>query len=118
MRPIDSVNNNPGRKLKTVKYRPLPESGIRAVGNWIVTHDWCTVLNAETAHDKASIFQTTLLEKLDFFPPEKIVKFTSEDQVWITPELKEISRKKRREYAKHRRSPKWKTLDNIFQEKS
>ena len=88
MRPIDSVNNNPGRKLKIVKYRPLPESGIKAMGNWIVNHDWCTVLNAKTAHEKAVIFQTTLLDKLNFFLPEKIAKFTSEDHVWITPEIK------------------------------
>ena len=71
MQPIDSVNNNPGMKLKTVNYRPLPESGIKAIGNWIVNHDWCTVLNAKSAHDKAAIFQSKLLEKLNIFLPEK-----------------------------------------------
>ena len=46
-----------------------------------------------------------------------MVKFTSEDQVWVTPEVKEISRKKRREYFKNRKSPKWKTLDDLFNKK-
>ena len=73
--------------------------------------------DAPTAHDKAEIFQTILLEKLDLFLPEKVVKFTSEDQVWVTPEVKEISRKKRREYFKNRKSPKWKTLDDLFNKK-
>ena len=110
MVPIDSVNNNPARKLKIVKYRPLPESGISDMGKWIVSHDWSAVLNASTAHEKAAILQSTLLEKLDLFLPEKVVKFTSEDQVWITPEIKDISRRKRREFSKHSKSPKWKTL--------
>ena len=59
----------------------------------------------------------TLFEKLNLFLPEKAVKFTSEDQVWITPEIKNISRRKRREFSKHRKSPKWKTLNKIFEEK-
>ena len=97
MEPINSINNNPARKIKTVKYRPLPETGIKEMGNWIVNHNWAGVYSATTAHEKANIFQTTLLEKLDTFLPEKVVKFTSEDQVWATPEIKDISRRKRRE---------------------
>ena len=117
MKPVDAINNNPARKIKIVKYRPLPESGVREMGSWIVNHDWEAVFGAKTAHDKAEVFQATLLEKLEIFLPEKVVKFTSEDQVWVTPEIKEISRKKRREYFKHKKSPKWKTLDSLFNEK-
>ena len=40
MKPIDSISNNPARKLKIVKYRPLTESGIRNMGDWIVSI-WC-----------------------------------------------------------------------------
>ena len=96
MQPIDSINNNPARKIKIVKYRPLLESGIREMGIWIVHHDWERVYSATTAHEKAGIFQTTLLENMNIFLPEKIVKFTSEDQVWITPEIKDILRRKQR----------------------
>ena len=117
MKPIDSVNNNPGRKLKIVKFRPLPQSGIAEMGNWIVSHDWTEVLTATTAHEKASLLQSIMLEKLNLFLPEKIAKFTAEDQVWITSEIKDISRRKRREYYKHRKSPKWKTLEELFQNK-
>ena len=46
-----------------------------------------------------------------------MVKFTYVDQVWNTPEIKEISRKKRREIFKHRKSPKWRTLNKLFEEK-
>ena len=94
MKPIDAINNNPARKIKLVKFRPLPESGVRAMGNWIVSHNFDALYNAETAHKKAEILQTVLLEKINFFLPEKVVKFTSEDQVWVTPEIKELARKK------------------------
>jgi hypothetical protein len=44
MKPIDSINNNPARTKKTVTYRPLPESGIRNMGHWIVNYSWEAVL--------------------------------------------------------------------------
>ena len=117
MKPVDAINNNPARKVKTVKFRPLPESGIREMGKWIVSFNWQQVYEAETAHQKAELFQNILLEKLNTFLPEKIVKFTSEDQVWVTPEIKEISRRKRREFSKKRKSTKWKNLNALFEEK-
>ena len=58
-----------------------------------------------------------MLEKINLFLPEIIAKFTAEDQVWITSEIKDISRRKRREYYKHRKSQKWKTLEELFQNK-
>ena len=82
------------------------ESGIIEMGQWIVHHKWEKVTNAITAHDKAYILHTTLLEKLDEYLPEKNVKFTSEDQVWITPELKDLSRRKHKEFFKHRKYAK------------
>ena len=87
------------------------------MGHWIVNYSWEAVLAAQAAHEKAAIFQTVLLEKLEEFLPSKIVKFTSEDQVWTTPEIKSIFRRKQREFTKHRKSPKWKTLNNLFEEK-
>ena len=117
MKPIDAINNNPARSIKVVTFRPLPESGVREMGNWIVSHDWGKIYRANTAHEKAEILQKTLLQKMDYFLPEKTVKFTSEDQVWATPEIKELKRKKSREFYKNRKSPKWVTLNNKFEEK-
>ena len=94
MEPINSINNNPGRIQKTVTFRPLPQSGISLMGDWIVNFSWENLYRAETAHKKAEIFQNTLMEKLNCFLPEKVVKFTSQDQVWVTPEIKILRRKK------------------------
>ena len=117
MEPVNVINNNPARKVKIVKYRPLPESGIKLLGNWITHYDWQNVYSATSVHDKASALQKTLLEMMNKYLPEKISKFTSVDQVWMTPEIKGISRQKRREFQKHRKSEKWKHLNQLFKEK-
>ena len=68
----------------------MPESGISQFRNWIENHSFDNVYNAITAHDKSSIFQAELLEALNKFLPEKTTTFSSDDQAWCTPEIKEI----------------------------
>ena len=117
MKPIDSINNNPARIKKLVTFRPLPRSGIDSMGRWIVNETWDVVSQSESAHDKARTLQNLLLEQLNHFLPEKTATFTSEDQPWVTPEIKDIDRSKKREYRKHRKSPKWNRLNKLFEMK-
>ena len=86
-------------------------------GQWVNGFNRKHIFDAKSAHEKAEILQNLMLQKLNCFLPEKEVKFTSEDQPWVTTEIKEISRRKKREFSKKRRSPKWKRLDQIFSEK-
>ena len=44
--------------------------------------------------------------------------FSSDDQPWITPELKILDRKRKRQYQKQGRSKKWQDLNTKFEEKS
>ena len=117
MKPIDSINNNPARLKKAVTFRPLPRSGIERMGQWIVTEKWECVTEAKSAHEKAAALQHLVMKQLNNFLPEKTTTFTSEDQPWVTPEIKEIDRKKKREFYKHRKSPKWKRLNQLFEVK-
>ena len=87
------------------------------MGQWIVTEKWECVTEAKSAHEKATALQTLVMKQLNNFLPEKTTTFTSEDQPWATPEIKEIDRRKKREYYKHRRSPKWKRLNKLFEAK-
>ena len=115
MKPIDCVNNNPARIKKVVTFRPLPESGIANMGKWIVNEKWESVLAAESAHEKAFALQNLVMKQLNNFLPEKTATFTSEDQPWVTPEVKDIDRRKKREYSKRRKSAKWKRLNAQFE---
>ena len=112
MKPVDSINNNPARRKKVVTFRPLPRSGIESMGRWIVSEKWDSVAEAESAHDKAKGLQNIMMEKLNYFLAQKTSKFTSEDQPWVTSEIKEIDRRKKREFSKRRKSEKWK-MENL-----
>ena len=118
MRPISTLNNRSARSKRKVKIRPLPESGLTKFGNWIKEQNWQNVYDATTAHEKAYIFQAELLNKLNDFLPEKLTTFSSDDQVWMTPELKQLDRRRKREFRKHRKSPKWVHLNSKFEAKS
>ena len=65
MKPIDSINNNPARKTKSLTFRPLPRSGINAMGKWIVQETWDSVCKAVNAHEKSSNLQNILLKNLN-----------------------------------------------------
>ena len=117
MKPVDSLTNNPSRQKKSVTFRPLPKSGIDKMGQWIVTETWKSVFEAESAHEKANVLQQLMMDKLNLYLPQKTAKFTSDDQPWVTPEIKDIDRKKKREYVKHRKSEKWKRLNSEFHTK-
>ena len=47
-------------------------------------------------HEKAAIFESELLESLNRFLPEKNMTFSSDDRPWMTPELKNLERKRKR----------------------
>ena len=66
------------------------------MGQWIVTETWKSVFEAESAHEKANVLQQLMMDKLNLYLPQKTAKFTSEDQTWVTPEIKEIDRKKKK----------------------
>ena len=55
-----------------------------------------------------------LVDKLNEICPEKIRKFQSDDQVWISQKLKKMDRKRKRIFRRERRSEKWAKLNKIF----
>ena len=71
VRPIDSVDNRSARLTRTVKVRPLPESGFVKMRKWLMEQDWKEVYNAVTAHEKASIFQDMLMCQFEQIFPKK-----------------------------------------------
>ena len=92
MRPINA--DEPKRKsFKNITFRPLPESGLFQFGVWLKKQKWESVIGATSAHDKAKILQSLLIENLDKFLPQKTIKICSEDQPWYTEKLKKMSRR-------------------------
>ena len=117
MRPINAINNRPGRTFREIRVRPLPRSGLDKFGAWIKQQNWSQVLNDKNVDTKAEILHNLVLDKLDEFCPEKVRKIASDDQPFFTDHLKRLDRKRRREFRKNRRSAKYKRLHKIFKKK-
>ena len=56
-KPISVINNKCARQTRKVKVRHFPQSGILKMKDWFIDQTWEEVYCAESAHEKASIFQ-------------------------------------------------------------
>ena len=56
-------------------------------------------------------------DKVDEFSPEVTRKISSDDEPWMTIQLKNLVRKKKREFHKNRRSTKFCYLQKKFKRK-
>ena len=117
-RPITVINNNSVRQTRTVTVRPFPQSGLDKFRDWFIDQTWEDVYNKESAHEKAEIFQKILVNKVDEIFPQKIRKINSDDQPWISFQLKKLDRKRKRIFHKERKSEKWKTIDKMFRKEA
>ena len=114
MKPINIIDNKSARYSREIRVRPITQSGIDKMRSWLMEETFENVYKAETAHEKAAIFQEMLMTKFESIFPEKIRKISSDDAPWMTNKLKKLDRKRKRIYHKQRRSEKWKTLDTKF----
>ena len=115
--PLSAINNKPARRIKKVTVRRLPQSGKDQLRRWFGDQQWEEVYSSGSAHDKAMVFQSMIMEKINQYLPEKTVFFSSDDQPWFTPELKQLDKARKLEYRKHKRSVRWKDLNNKFKKK-
>ena len=104
--PINVINNKPGRVFKKVKVRPVPQSGIMKMKEWFVDQNWEEIFKAETAHEKAELFQNIIIKVFDEIFPEKTRKISNYDQPWITHRLKVLDRKIERGFLERKESQK------------
>ena len=102
------------RLKKTVKTRPLPESGQAEFGKEITNHKWDEVIQTKNVDQKTENFHSTLRNLLDKHLPEKSVTISSLDKNWMSPDLKTLLRKKQREFVKNRKSNKWKRINKKY----
>ena len=78
-KPINVISNETARITREIKVRPIPKSGIDQMRQWLMDQTWNNVYEAESAHDKAEIFQKCLLEQFEKIFPEKTRNSASAD---------------------------------------
>ena len=74
MKPINVINNKSARHTGVIKVRPMPQSGMDKMRDWMMDETWDKVFSAQSSHEKAALFQNMLLTKFEMFFPEKIRK--------------------------------------------
>ena len=117
MSPIYSIENKSARENRMIKSRPFTKLGLDKMINWLMEENWICVFSKVSAHEKALNLQNLLLEKYHLFFPEKIQRFTNEDQPWMSSFLKKLDRKRKRVYKKERKSLKWEKINKLFKSK-
>ena len=114
MRPLDRLNRQTARKYRKVTVRPMIESGLNKLKSWCKAQTWSEVLLEPCTSKKAKVLQEMVLQKVNEVLPLKTRKNADDYQPWFTESLKIIDRKKKREFKKNRRSPKYYTLLKSF----
>ena len=112
--PPITITNNRKRVKRTVITRPLPEAGIDMFTQFMSSQSWDEVLKEQNIDKKVENFHSMMRSKLDEFLPEKTVMVSCLDKKWMSPALKNLLRKTKREFYKNRTSPKWRKLKKKF----
>ena len=114
--PLTQQFESQKREYKLVKFRPHPDSGLAVFHKWISQQSWKNVYDAEDVDKKAEIFQSLLLNQYHMIFPMKEMKVSSDDKPWYSQKLKNLDRKRRREFCRHKKSEKWRILNEEYKE--
>ena len=118
MKPLSNLNPSQTVRYKKIKYRPFPDSGIRQMGQWVQSQSWKEIYSEMDPDKKAELFESIMMEKVNLFFPEKVLKINENDKPWANSQLLVLDRQRKTEYNKFKKSDKWKRLNQLFLEKA
>ena len=72
MKPINIIDNKSARYSREIRVRPITQSGIDKMRSWLMEETFENVYKAETAHEKAAIFQEMLMTKFESIFQKKL----------------------------------------------
>ena len=112
--PLSSIQQIPERQYKIVTFRPMPDFSVAKFGLWLQDQSWMELYKSNDVNYKANFLQQTLLNKYYELFPLKTFKVSPDDKPWFTKSLKELDRKRKREFRKNQKSLKWRVLNENF----
>ena len=98
------------RSTITKTSRPLTTDAKQKIAKWIQNESWCSVSECSSVSLMVEKFCSLVSEKIDELCPAKTFKVNKLDNEFTTPAIKELARKKLREYTKHGNSKLYKHL--------
>ena len=115
--PKSDTNFKVERKKKVIKARPLPDSKIPAFGREFQEISWKEVFQESDLDSKVFNFHKIIVNISYKHFPEKVMKISNLDKKWMTPYLKNLSRKIKSEFYRKRKSKKWRQMKKEFKVK-
>ena len=116
-RPLAATNESVVNVYEEKVFRPLPDSGKHEFMKWVHSNVWDCVSENDSPTEQFESFEKLVQEKVDFFLQEKKIRVTKKDKEYITAELKNLDRKKKREWSKNGKSQKYISLKSDFDQK-
>ena len=117
MRPINTINNKSARTYRVLTVRPILESGMNQLKSWMSHQTWRDILEEESIDKKAILLQEIVLKQVNQFLPEKRRVIASDDDPWVTEDVKKLNRHRQREYRKNKNSNKYQEINWSYKKK-
>ena len=112
MFPKSDISIKSTKVYRTISIRPLNISQTEALGRWLTTCDWNIIMKDSLSTDsKLQTFRNAMNSKLDEIAPVKNIKIACDDPPWMDVRIKQLIRKRNREYDKNKKSMKWRELN-------
>ena len=106
-----SSSSQPVQRVTRIRHvRPLPDSAMAGFASWVQHESWRFVYDGADVSDMVERFNFIVGQNLDYFCPTKSVRSTNLDGRISSASVRQISRRKNREYSKHGNSDKYKQL--------
>ena len=70
---------------------------------WVQSQTWHDIYKLEDVNLKVEMFERILMEKVNFYLPEKTIKVSENDKTWVDSELLKLYRQCKREYNKRKK---------------
>ena len=112
--PLNNFQNRIIKEKKTIQFRSYTEKCFKNMESKLKEVDWGFLANDGTANDNFQSFQDFLFNLFDECFPLKTRTVTNDSEPWYSENLSVLKRKKCREYAKHRKSEKYLSLEKTY----
>ena len=98
-KPGDRPKNEPiTRTVRNIK----PSNKIK-IGGYLSRIDWSILHTVNTIEEKVQLFEDLILTGINIIAPEKIIKIHSNDEPWMTADLKSQIKKRQKAFAQGNR---------------
>ena len=104
-------------QVKQYSYTRITDQGLQKFGEWLKSRDWHEVKDATSTTDKVGALHTLFADGVAQCFEERTRKRKPTEPVWMTDEIRDLIRKRRRLFKRVKRKGNWILLKKIVERK-